>query len=211
LEVRWLISVNVNADDLNLPAEIARRLKGKRVAISEIGDGFLLKPISEDPISEARGMFKGKGFTVDDYSRSKQMEKLVEDDLKDEAIKIFTAFGLSMSDAIDLFLKQTVLTQALPFAVDAPNAATKQVMQDVRDCKNLNYSEPGKSIFDGLHGDNKDASKSRRIKEMFPGITIDPDIRGGKPVLSGRGRSRSSKSETGAATTPRTWWSGCGN
>ena len=41
LEVRWLISVNVNADDLNLPAEIARRLKGKRVAISEIGDGFL--------------------------------------------------------------------------------------------------------------------------------------------------------------------------
>jgi addiction module RelB/DinJ family antitoxin len=151
-----LISVNVNADDLNLPAEIARRLKGKRVAISEIGDGFLLKPISEDPISEARGMFKAKGFTVDEYSRSKQMEKLVEDDLKDEAVKIFTTVGLSMSDAINLFLKQTVLTQSLPFPINVPNATTIQAMQDVRDRKNLNYPEPGKSIFDDIHSNDEE-------------------------------------------------------
>ncbi len=73
-----MISARVSADELNLPAEIARKLKGKRVTISEISDGFLLKPVSEDPISEARGMLKGKGFTVDKYLRSKQVEKDLE-------------------------------------------------------------------------------------------------------------------------------------
>jgi hypothetical protein len=47
-----LISARVSADELNLPVEIARKLKGKKVTISEIGDGFLLKPISEDPIND---------------------------------------------------------------------------------------------------------------------------------------------------------------
>ncbi len=73
-----MISAKVSADELNLPAEIARKLKGKRVTISEIGNGFLLIPISEDPISEARGILRGKGFTVDKYSRSKQVEKDLE-------------------------------------------------------------------------------------------------------------------------------------
>jgi len=73
-----VISAKVCADELNLPMEIARKLKGKRVTISEVSDGFLLKPISDDPISEARGMLKGKGFTVDKYLRSKQTEKDLE-------------------------------------------------------------------------------------------------------------------------------------
>jgi hypothetical protein len=47
-----MISARVSADELNLPVEIARKLKGKKVTISEIGDGFLLKPISEDPIND---------------------------------------------------------------------------------------------------------------------------------------------------------------
>jgi len=79
----------------------------------------------------------------------------VEDDLKNEASKIFSTVGLSMSDAINLFLKQTVLTRSLPFPINVPNATTKQAMQDVRDRKNLNYPEPGKSIFDGLHSDEE--------------------------------------------------------
>ena len=78
----------------------------------------------------------------------------VEDDLKNEASKIFSTVGLSMSDAINLFLKQTVLTQSLPFPINVPNAATIQAMQDVRDRKNLHYPVPGKSIFDDLHSDD---------------------------------------------------------
>lgn len=75
----------------------------------------------------------------------------VEEDLKNKASEVFKTVGLSTSDAIYLFLKQTVLTQALPFPVSVPNATTKRAMQEVRDRKNLIYPEPGKSIFDDLH------------------------------------------------------------
>lgn len=72
-----MIIPEVNADELNLPVEIARKLKGKRVTILEVREGFLLKPV-EDPIREARGMLKEKGFNVDKYLRFKQMEKELE-------------------------------------------------------------------------------------------------------------------------------------
>lgn len=74
-----VIRARVRADDLNLPVEIAQKLKGKRVTISEVRDGFLLKPVAEDPISEARGMLKGKGFKVDKYLASKKREKDLEE------------------------------------------------------------------------------------------------------------------------------------
>ncbi len=79
----------------------------------------------------------------------------VEADLKNEASKVFKTVGLSTSDAINLFLKQTVLNRALPFNVSVPNAVTKRAMQDVRDRQNLIYAEPGKSIFDDLHSDDE--------------------------------------------------------
>jgi len=69
-----LITPEVNADELNLPVEVARKLKGKRVTIVEVREGFLLKPV-EDPIREARGILKGKGFNVENYLQSKQLEK----------------------------------------------------------------------------------------------------------------------------------------
>ena len=44
-----LIIHEVNADELNLPAEVTRKLKGKQVTIVEVREGFLLKPV-EDPV-----------------------------------------------------------------------------------------------------------------------------------------------------------------
>jgi DNA-damage-inducible protein J len=79
----------------------------------------------------------------------------VEEDLKNKASKVFKTVGLSTSDAIHLFLRQTVLTQALPFPVSVPNATTKRAMQEVRDRKKI-YPEPGKSIFDDLHSDDEE-------------------------------------------------------
>ncbi|MDK2816718.1 MAG: hypothetical protein PWR22_1347 [Moorella sp. (in: firmicutes)] len=36
MEVKVLLTPEVNADELNLPAEVARKLKGKRVTIVEV-------------------------------------------------------------------------------------------------------------------------------------------------------------------------------
>jgi DNA-damage-inducible protein J len=79
----------------------------------------------------------------------------VEEDVKNKASMVFKTVGLSTSDAINLFLKQTVLHQALPFPVSVPNAATRRAMRDVRDRKDLIYAEPGKNVFDGLHSDDE--------------------------------------------------------
>jgi hypothetical protein len=43
----------------------------------EVREGFLLKPV-EDPICEARGILKGKGFNVEKYLQYKQLEKDLE-------------------------------------------------------------------------------------------------------------------------------------
>ena len=66
----------------------------------------------------------------------------VDDDLKIKATTVFETVGLTMSDAIYLFLKQTVLAQAIPFPVHVPNATTKQAIQDVRERRNLVYQKP---------------------------------------------------------------------
>lgn len=47
----------------------------------------------------------------------------VDSDTKDKAQAIFESLGLSMSDAIRMFLKQSVLEKGLPFQVKLPNDA----------------------------------------------------------------------------------------
>ena len=57
--------------------------------------------------------------------------------LKNEANRLFQRMGLTMSDAIRLFLHQAVIEQALPFAVKVPNATTLAAMEAVGQSKGL--------------------------------------------------------------------------
>ena len=61
----------------------------------------------------------------------------VELALRDEANRLFQRMGLTMSDAIRLFLHQTVTEQALPFAVKVPNATTLATIEAVEQGKGL--------------------------------------------------------------------------
>jgi len=51
--------------------------------------------------------------------------------LKDEANQLFQRLGLTMSDAIRLFLHQAVAEQALPFAIKVPNSTTVAAIEAV--------------------------------------------------------------------------------
>jgi DNA-damage-inducible protein J len=53
-------------------------------------------------------------------------------EIKRDSEKALAAMGLTMSEAIRLFLVQTVRLQALPFAVVAPNAKTMQAIDEAR-------------------------------------------------------------------------------
>ena len=61
----------------------------------------------------------------------------VELALKDEANQLFQRLGLTMSDAIRLFLHQAVAEQALPFAVKVPNPTTVAAMEAVEQGEGL--------------------------------------------------------------------------
>ena len=51
--------------------------------------------------------------------------------IKDQAKEIFNQYGLSLSQAVNIFLTQSVLNRGLPFNVKIPNDETLEAMRDV--------------------------------------------------------------------------------
>ncbi len=49
-----------SAGQLSLPARIRRRWGTKRVAIEDLGDRVVIRPVPDDPIAAARGALKGR-------------------------------------------------------------------------------------------------------------------------------------------------------
>lgn len=54
----------------------------------------------------------------------------VDDETKERATQAVQAMGLSLSDAVRLFLHRVVADQALPFALRVPNAETQTAMRE---------------------------------------------------------------------------------
>ena len=57
----------------------------------------------------------------------------VDDDIKEQATVALTAMGLSVSDAVRLFLRRVVVDQAFPLELKVPNLETQSAMQESRD------------------------------------------------------------------------------
>ena len=56
----------------------------------------------------------------------------VEDDIKEQATQALTAMGLSVSDAVRLFLLRVVIDQAFPLELKVPNAQTSAAIEESR-------------------------------------------------------------------------------
>jgi DNA-damage-inducible protein J len=56
----------------------------------------------------------------------------VEDDIKEQATVALTSMGLSVSDAVRLFLRRVVIEQAFPLELKVPNAETLVAMEESR-------------------------------------------------------------------------------
>ena len=70
-------AVKLEKNILKLPNRIANKLKGKRIEITEMEEGILLKTGS-NPITEARGFLKGSRFSTNRYLEMKKVEKELE-------------------------------------------------------------------------------------------------------------------------------------
>lgn len=63
---------------------------------------------------------------------SKTITVRVEDNTKADATRIFKELGLDMSTAVNMFLKQVIITNGLPFMISAnkPNSVTLQAIKE---------------------------------------------------------------------------------
>ena len=57
----------------------------------------------------------------------------VDDDTKEQATAALDAMGLSVSDAVRIFLKRVVADQAFPLELKVPNTETRAAMNAIRE------------------------------------------------------------------------------
>ncbi|HSI57264.1 MAG TPA: type II toxin-antitoxin system RelB/DinJ family antitoxin [Ideonella sp.] len=56
----------------------------------------------------------------------------VDDDTKEQATQALAALGLTVSDAVRLFLRRVVADQAFPLELKVPNAETRAAIEESR-------------------------------------------------------------------------------
>lgn len=69
--------VVLKAEELNLPEAIAKKLKGRKVEITDDGERIIITPI-DNPIIKTRGMFKGGNFSTEQLMEQKRLDKELE-------------------------------------------------------------------------------------------------------------------------------------
>ncbi len=61
----------------------------------------------------------------------------LDKEAKEKARKIFEKYGLSLSEAVNIFLYQSIYSKGIPFRIEIPNKETVKAMENVRKGKNL--------------------------------------------------------------------------
>jgi DNA-damage-inducible protein J len=56
----------------------------------------------------------------------------VDEDIKEQAAQTLATMGLTVSDAVRVFLTRVAADQELPFAIKAPNAASRAAIAESR-------------------------------------------------------------------------------
>lgn len=81
-------------------------------------------------------IIKMKGvFIMPSVNMTIRMDK----DTKEKAQSLFSKFGLDMTTAINMFLKQSIREEAIPFnlTLHVPNKETVKAINDVRNNRNM--------------------------------------------------------------------------
>ncbi|WP_213876147.1 type II toxin-antitoxin system RelB/DinJ family antitoxin [Pseudomonas sp. dw_358] len=90
----------------------------------------------------------------------------IEEDLKERASAVLNACGLSVSDAMRLFLRQVVEVQGLPFQVRVPSAKTARALAQSREIRARFDSID--ELFESLDGEDQHPKKAAQSKARTP-------------------------------------------
>jgi DNA-damage-inducible protein J len=72
----------------------------------------------------------------------------VDEHIKTQASETLAGMGLTVSDAIRVFLTRIVADQQLPFAIKAPNAGTRAAMKEARAMSKVRFASARELIND---------------------------------------------------------------
>ena len=85
----------------------------------------------------------------------------IEEDLKESATDVLKSCGLSISDAMRLFLRQVVATQGLPFEVRLPSEKTARAMAQARDIRR--HFDSIDDMLGNMDGEAGEKAKARGV------------------------------------------------
>ena len=86
-----------------------------------------------------RGIFNGMSTIAKNFR--------IDSELNDQATKLLEGLGLSMSQAVSMFLRQVVLHHGLPFKVEYPQYF-KELMEAIEEAKQLEANPNTKRYTD---------------------------------------------------------------
>ena len=85
-------------------------------------------------------------------TQSSMLHVRVDEETKEKAAEALNAMGMSVSDAVRLFLRRVVADQAIPFEIKVPNAETRRAMAEADDMitNHRDRFRTAKAMFDDL-------------------------------------------------------------
>ncbi|CAN7429350.1 type II toxin-antitoxin system RelB/DinJ family antitoxin [Phyllobacterium sp. LjRoot231] len=87
-------------------------------------------------------------------AKTKMIHVRVDDDIRDEASSVLESFGLSVSDAIRMFLHRVVASQSFPLELKVPNETTRAALaeaREIRKARKARFATPDE-LFADLKG-----------------------------------------------------------
>ena len=90
---------------------------------------------------------------IEDYDMAKVNTNIsIDKNLKQEAVKLFSSFGLDLSTAITLYLQQSVREQRIPFAIrmEVPNDETIGAFNELKEMKSNKKKYKRHDSFDEI-------------------------------------------------------------
>ena len=85
---------------------------------------------------------------------TKMIHVRVDDDIRQEASSVLESLGLSVSDAVRVFLHRVVATQSFPLELKVPNETTRSAIaeaREIRKARRARFATPDE-LFDDLKG-----------------------------------------------------------
>ena len=78
----------------------------------------------------------------------------LDEKIKEQASAALEMMGLTVSEAVRVFLHRVAVEQAIPFPIKVPNAATRAAMEDARKLSAARYATSG-ALFNALSAEGE--------------------------------------------------------